>query len=252
MNTLDHTLELLAARDIDDAAVQDAQRKLEAAVANRLTGRAPRATRSRGVGGWLAAAVSAGIAILTFLWLPLMSAPTFAAVQEHFRDFRTMRFVIDQRVAGEQVIQTRVSMTNDGNVLTEIGDDVSVIVNSREKRVLTLMHSAHMAIVSPLVAGVEKDDSLKWLKDIREFQGKAQALPEPRVINGEQARGWRLVVGGLDIVLWATDEGLPLAMTMNGEPRLALDFRFEFNVPLSAAAFSTEVPAGYSLGTQED
>jgi hypothetical protein len=252
MNTLDQTLELFAAREIDAAAVQDAQRKLEAAVANRLSGKAPQRSRGRGVGGWLAAGVSAGVAVLTFLWLPLMSTPTFAAVQEHFRDFRTMRFVIDQRVAGEQVIQTRVSMTNDGNVRTEVGDDVSVVVNSRDKRVITLMRSAHMAIVSPLVASVENEDSLKWLKDIREFQGKAQALPQPRVINGEQTHGWRLVAGGLDIVLWATDDGLPLAMTMTGDAKLELDFRFEFNVPLSPGLFSTEVPAGYNLGTQED
>jgi hypothetical protein len=133
-----------------------------------------------------------------------------------------------------------------------VGDDVVVIVNSAEARVLTLIRPSHAAIVSPLAHPVEEDDALKWLKDIREFQGAAQALPEPRTIQGKKAYGWRLETQGIEIVLWATADGLPLEMTMVPGAQLQLDFQFEFDVPLAPESFSTEVPAGYSLGVQED
>ena len=249
MNTLDHTIDLLAAREIDDAAVQEAQRKLETLIARRqASGRSPlRSSR-----GWLAAATTAAAVMLAALWLPLYPTPAFAAVQRQLRDFTTMRFVIDQRVAGEPVMQTRVSATNAGNVRTEVGDDVTVIVNSSERRVLTLIRSAHMAIASPLVVAAKQDDALKWLEDVRKFQGVAQALPEPRVINGQQAFGWRLKGEGFDMVLWATEQGLPLEMTLSPDAQLQLEFHFEMNVPLAPELFSTKIPAGYSLAPQED
>jgi hypothetical protein len=251
MNTLDHSLNTFAAREIDDAAVREAQRKLEDVIARRMNQQAPRKKNVRKV-GWLAAAASAAVAALALLWLPLNPTPAFAAVQEHFRDFQTMRFVIDQLVDGKQTIQTRVQATRSGNVRTEVGDAVVVIVNSAQARVLTLIRPSHAAIVSPLAHPVEEDDALKWLKDIREFQGIATALPDPRVIQGKQAYGWRLELQGADMVLWATADGLPLEMTMNSAPQLQLVFHFEFDVPLAPGSFSTEVPAGYSLGVRED
>jgi hypothetical protein len=251
MNTLDHTLEQFAAREVDDDAVRAAQRKLEDGIARRMAQKAPRVNNARKT-GWLAAAVSAAVAALALLWLPLNPAPAFAAVQKHLQDFQTMRFRIDQRVDGEPTIQTRVLATRSGNVRTEVGDDIVVIVNSAEARVLTLIRPSHVAIVSPLVHPVEEEDALKWLKDIREFQGAAKALPEPRMIQGRKAYGWQLEIQSMDIVLWATAEGLPLQMTMNPAAQLQLDFQFEFDVPLAPESFSTAVPAAYSLGVRED
>jgi hypothetical protein len=251
MNTLDNMLESFASREIDDESVREAQHKLEAAITRRVSRQAPRIKNVRKT-GWLAAAVSAGVAVLAMLWLPLNPAPAFAAVQKHFSDFETMRFVLDQRVDGEPSIQTRVLATRSGNVRTEVGDDVVVIVNSAEGRVLTLLRPSRAAIVSPLVRPVEEDDALKWLKDIREFQGAAKVLPEPRTIRGQQAFGWQLEVQGIDMVLWATAAGLPLQMTMNPTAQLQLDFQFEFDVPLAPGSFSTAVPAGYTTGVDED
>jgi len=54
------------------------------------------------------------------------------------------------------------------------------------------------------------------------------------------------------MVLWATDEGLPLEMTMSGSAALELNFDFEFDPALPAGMFSTEIPAGYSLARGED
>ena len=146
MNSLDRTLELFALREPEPALVNDAQRKLEALVANRVAQASARRP-VRHARGWLAAATTAAVVAVAMLWLPFGSAPAlaFAKMQEHFRDFRTLRFDIEQRMNGKVVMKSRVSVTRDGNVRTDVGDDISVIVNSTEKRVLTLMHSAHVA-----------------------------------------------------------------------------------------------------------
>lgn len=249
MNSLDRTLELFAISEPDQSMVDAAQRKLDAAIAAKVATRKP----ARRVGGWLAAATSAAVVAVVMLWLPLNPSPAlaFAQVQQHFRDFRTLRFDMEQRMNGEVMMKTRVNVTRDGNVRTDVGDDVSVIVNSSERRVMTLVHSEHVAVVSPLGAPATHDEALDWLKDIRDFQGSAKALPQARVIGGQQARGWELQTADGKLVLWATDEGLPLEMTMVGNTPLQISFRFEFDLPIEPKTFSTEVPAGYSLG-QED
>jgi outer membrane lipoprotein-sorting protein len=253
MNTLDRTLELLASREPDAAMVSEAQRKLDALVASRVaTNTADRpARRTR---GWLAAAASAAAAAVALLWLPLGSTPAlaFAQVQQHFRDFHTLRFDVEQRMNGAVIMKSRINLTRDGNVRTDIGADISVIVNPSERRVVTLLHPSRMAVVSPLGAPASKEDALAWLEDIRNFQGEAKALPQARMIDGRKAYGWELQSAAGNIVLWATEEGLPLEMLIGGNAQLQLDFHFEFDPPFSAQMFSTEVPAGYSLATQED
>ena len=253
MNTLDRTLELLASREPDAAMVAEAQRKLDALVAGRVATN-PTRWPGRGARGWLAAGASAAVAAVALLWLPLGSAPAlaFAQVQQHFRDFRTLRFDVEQRMNGAVIMKSRINLTRDGNVRTDIGADISVIVNSTERRVVTLLHQAHMAVVSPLGAPATKEDALAWLKDIRDFQGQARALPQTRTIDGRKAYGWELQSAGGSIVLWATEDGLPLEMLMGGNAELQLDFHFVFDPPLSAQMFSTKIPAGYSLATQED
>jgi hypothetical protein len=251
MNSLDRTLELFAVSEPDQSMVDAAQRKLDAAIVARAAKVATRKPAPR-VGGWLAAATSAAVVAVAMLWLPLNPTPAlaFAQVQQHLRDFRTLRFDMEQRMNGEVMMKTRVNVTRDGNVRTDVGDDISVIVNSSERRVITLVHAERMAVVSPLGAPV-KEEALDWLKEIRDFQGAATQLPQARVIGGQQAHGWGLQTNGGKVVLWATDEGLPLEMTLGGSTSLQLSFRFEFDLPIDAKTFSTEVPAGYSLA-QED
>jgi hypothetical protein len=205
------------------------------------------------VGGWFAAATSAAVVAVAMLWLPLNPTPAlaFAQVQQHLRDFRTLRFDMEQRMNGEVMMKTRVNVTRDGNVRTDVGDDISVIVNSSERRVITLVHAERMAVVSPLGAPATHEEALDWLKEIRDFQGAAKELPKTRVIGGQQAHGWELQTGDGKVVLWATDEGLPLEMTLVGSTPLQLSFRFEFDLPIEPKTFSTEVPAGYSLAEED-
>jgi len=251
MNSLDRSMELFAAREPEAALVSDAQRKLEALVGARVAGVARRPLRD--ARGWLAAAATA-VVLVTMLWLPFGSTPAlaFAQVQQHLRDFRTLRFDVEQRMNGQRLMKARVSMTRDGNVRTDVGEDLSVVVNSSERRVLTLMHRPRIAMESPLGAPATKDDALRWLDDIREFQGEARILPQIRQIRGQRAHGWELATAGGNLVLWATDEGLPLEMTMDGSAKLQLSFQFEFELPLDAHLFSTAIPAGYSRAEPED
>ncbi|HYJ41965.1 MAG TPA: hypothetical protein VEW08_14325, partial [Steroidobacteraceae bacterium] len=204
--------------------------------------------------GWLAAAATAAVVAVAMLWLPFGTAPAlaFAKVQEHFRDFRTLRFEVEQRMNGRVIMKSRVSVTQDGNVRTDVGDDVTVIVNSTQRQVLTLMHRAHVAVPSPLEKPATKEDALAWLDDIRDFQGEAKALPKARWIRGQRAQGWQLATAAGEIVLWANDEGLPLEMSLGSSTPIQLSFDFEFNPSLDAKYFSTEIPAGYSRGESED
>jgi outer membrane lipoprotein-sorting protein len=254
MNSLDMILEQFAAREPEPALVSGAQDKLEATIARRLAAVPVRRPTAR-ARGWLAAAATAAVVAVAMLWLPFGSVPAlaaFAKIQEHFRDFRTLRFDVEQRMNGQLIMKSRVSVTQDGNVRTDVGDDVTVIVNSTQRQVLTLMHRSHVAVASPLDKPATADDAIRWLDDIREFQGEAKVLPNTRWIRGHRTHGWRLATAAGEIVLWATDEGLPFEMTLDSSTPLKLSFNFEFNPTLDAKFFSTEIPAGYSRAESED
>jgi outer membrane lipoprotein-sorting protein len=250
MNSLDKTLDLFASEEPSAEAVQQAQRKLETVIADASPAR-PRKTR---VGGWLAAAASAVVAVMALVLLPLgpMPALAFSEVQQHFREFRQLRFEVEQRANGQFLMKSRVSVLANGSVRAEVGNDIVVVVNTEEKRVLTLMKPAKMAVVNPLVEAGTKDDALKWLQDVRDFQGVARELPETRFIKGQRAKGWELPLAQGTITLWANAAGLPLEMKLDQGVAIDLSFRFEFEPDLPAETFSTKVPAGYTLGAEED
>jgi hypothetical protein len=252
MNRLDRTLELFGTREPDPNMVDAAQRKLDAAVAAKIAARPARPVRA--ARGWLAAGASALVAAVAVLWLPLGTAPAlaFAQVQQHFRDFQTLRFDLEQRMNGSRIMTARVSVRRDGSVRTEVGEDVVVVVNSWEMRVLTLVKASRMAIVSPLDQAAKKEDALKWLDDIRNFQGVAKALPDSRIIRGQRAQGWTLEIAGGNIELWANDAGLPLEMSLNQGREIEMTFDFQFDLELPEDLFSTRVPDGYRLGGEED
>lgn len=248
MNMLDTALESLSRAELPAAEVQDSQRKLDA-----LLARAPRRPAKRRA-GWLAASASALTTVAAFVWLPLTStqALAFADVQKNFREFDTLRFEFEQRMEGNLLVKGRVSLLANGSVRTEVGDDVVVVVNATEKRVLTLIESGRIAMVTPLDEAPKSDDSLKWLQEVRDFQGAAVAIPERRTIRGQRAQGWRLQAGQSEIVLWANEAGLPLEMQIDQGVKIDMSFRLEMNVAMPAELFSTEVPAGYALQSPDE
>ena len=55
------------------------------------------------------------------------------------------------------------------------------------------------------------------------------------MIGYRKAYGWELETAAGKIVLWATEDGLPLKMTLGGSAAMQLDFDFEFDPANSRA-----------------
>lgn len=250
MNSLDRKIELFAQEEPDAASVQEAQRKLEQALA---TAQPARPNKAR-VAGWVAAAASALVAVFAAIWLPLhpSTALAFSDVQQQLRDFSTLRFEFEQRALGRVLMTGRVSVREDGSVRTEVGEDIVTIVNMPERKILTLVKSARVATVSPIAEAGTKEDAVSWLQEIRDFQGMARELSQTRLIQGQRAHGWELDLAEGKVVLWTNDAGLPLEMQLDQGVDLEVSFRFEFEPPLPAELFSTSLPAGYTLQATED
>lgn len=66
------------------------------------------------------------------------------------------------------------------------------------------------------------------------------------------ARGYELKSEGLQSVVWASADGLPLQMDIDQGTLMTMSFSFRFDRPVDATMFSTAVPAGYALATDED
>lgn len=177
----------------------------------------------------------------------------FAAVQQHLRDFDTLRLVVEQRMAGEPMMRSTMLLDRHGSLRTDVGEEVSVIVDVPGRTVLTLLHGARQALSMPLPAGrgAPRDDALHWLDTIRDFQGEAAPLPQSREIDGVPLHGWRLETQGMTIDLWADDDGVPRAMELGGAQGLTLDYRFAFDVPIDPVLLSSAIPPGYTPATPD-
>ncbi len=227
-----------------DTAVEAAQRRLEA----QLSKTGPVAIVRRPWFGWVAAAAT-GCLVLALVMLPATPGIAFATVQKHLRDFNTLSMTIEQQSQGIEMPGIHVRMNRDGDVRTDLGEATSIVVNSREHRMLTLLHGPHMAMQAPLDVRVNArhDDNLAWLDAIRRFQGQARQLPDKRVIDGRPTTGWALDTEGMHIVLWADSDGLPRAVEINGGKLLSQRMHVAVDEPIDASVFSTRVPAGYHL-----
>lgn len=240
-----------------DHAVEAAQLRLDRAVAARNE-RAPsaRAQPLRRRARWLTFAATA-CAALALILVPLLvserGALAFAEVQRHFENFRTLSMTVENSgVLGEHMPKISVVLDDIGNVRTDVGEEVSVVVNAAQGQVLMLMHDGRMAMRFPIDAVPMEParEALDWIDELREFKGLATPLPETRIIDGHTAYGWSLKIASTELQLWAREDGLPLSMSI-GEGHVdggALDlrFRFDFDQPIDPALLSTEIPAGYS------
>lgn len=238
-----------AAREVPDAAVDHAQARL----AQALHGRVPR--RQRTPRRWAVAAVTAMAALVLAISLPFLvgQGDAFAAVQAHFRDFRTLQMDVVQRHGEQVLITSRTRVNAAGATRTDIGAALSVVVDPARGRVLTLLHGerqATVAAVAPHAAATGKD--IAWLDELRRFTGAATPLPHTRTIAGRAAQGWSLPLASGTVELWADADGLPLEMRTPGGP-LQIDYRFTFDLDLAADVFDTTVPPGYTaVAAQEN
>lgn len=232
---------------LPSGAAQAAQRRL----LDRMQG-AARPTRLARV-GWLAAASTAVIAMVVVA-LPMLfdQGRAFAAVQAHFREFTTLSMHVEQRM-GDRVVQTSRMVVDDRGVLrTDVGDQLSVVVDPVRGRLLMLQHGPRQAVSMPLrQTGSRRDASLDWLAGIRDFKGQARKLEQTRVIDGRTANGWVLDVAGNRMVLWADRQGVPLALETRAAGGLEIRYAFEFDVALEAGYLSSDVPPGYRIAAED-
>ena len=228
---------------VPDDAIDSAQARLTARLQQqRKPARAP-------ARAWWAVTATAVLAIAVIIAGPMLSGggDAFAAVQAHFQRFNTLSMTITQRYGG-QPLQTSHSIVDArGVVRTDVGDQLSVIVDAPRGRLLTLLHAPRQAMIATIPKNKPAtDDALSWLDDVRNFKGQATPLPDTRIIDGRTAHGWTLQAGGTTMELWADAEGLPLAMRQLGDGGLEIDYRFEFDRPIAPGLLSSDVPAGYA------
>ncbi|MBB6185343.1 hypothetical protein [Oleiagrimonas soli] len=231
----------------DTARLDDAQQRLEARIARRR----PRTCLTRGI-AWVGAACTAMLAVALMLGPSLTGhrdAEAFAAVQHQLRDFRTLQVTVVQRANGQDLPTIHTWADRAGDVRTDIGDATSVIVNVQQRILLTLLHGPRKAMRVPLPDDVEHtgEKSLGWLKQVRDFQGKARPLPGTRTIDGYITHGWALDTGGMHIELWADAEQMPRAVDIAGSTNLHQRLKLVVNQPIDPSRFSVALPAGYTL-----
>lgn len=229
-----------AAQEVPTAAVDAAQVRLASALQAR-----PRRERPV-MRGWLTAGLAAMAIVVLAIGLPLLSGQgdAFAAVQAHFREFRTLQMDVVQRHGGEVMQTSRTRVNDAGATRTDIGESLSIVVDPQRGRVLTLLHAERQAVVAAITPQAAAGSDLAWLDKLRRFDGKAAALPEARMIAGQSARGWRVDLGGDVIEIWADSDGLPLEMRMGGG--LQIEYRFVFDADLAPGLFDVAVPVGYA------
>jgi hypothetical protein len=249
--------ELPAALAAAVARIPEAPESAVAAAQQRLSERLAQAApvSARRTPRWLVAAATAAAALVLVVALPLLSggSDAFAAAQQHLRSFQRLAMDVTQRYNGEVLQTSRTVVNAQGLLRTDVGTQLSVIVDPPRGRVLTLLHDSRDALLVPIEPSNAAADPLQWLQDIRDFQGQAVRLPQARQINGVAAQGWRLDVQGTQLDLWTDPQGLPLSLQMLDGAGLQIDYRFEFEPELPEGLLSSEIPAGYTvLGPDED
>ena len=228
---------------VPDEAINRAQARLTARMQQaRRPARAP-------VRAWWAVTATAVFAIAVMAVAPMLTGGgnAFAAMQAHFRDFDTLSMTITQRF-GDRATQTSHTLVDArGIVRTDVGDQLSVIVDAPRGRILTLLHAPRQAMIATIPKHKPAvDDALSWLDELRNFKGNTTPLPDTRIIDGRTAHGWSLQVSGTTMELWADADGLPLAMRQLGGGGLEIDYRFEFDRPIAPGLLSSDPPVGYA------
>jgi hypothetical protein len=228
---------------VPDEAINRAQARLTARMQQT---RRPARVPAR---AWWAVTATAVLAIAVIIAGPMLSGggDAFAAVQARFQHFTTLSMTITQRYGGKPLQTSHTIVDARGIVRTDVGDQLSVIVDAPRGRILTLLHEPRQAMIATIPKNrPADDDALSWLDDLRNFKGQATPLPDTRIIDGRTARGWTLQAGGTTMELWADAEGMPLAMRQLGGGGLEIDYRFEFDRPIAPEYLSSDPPAEYA------
>jgi hypothetical protein len=249
-NQFDHELSgPLAAlvRSVDEApstATSTAQERLIALMQSKAK---PARSNSR---RWLAFAATAAIALVITVIGPMLSGGgvAFAAVQNHFSHFDNLVMNITQSFKGQPIQSSEIIVNAQGITRTNVGKQLSIIVDPKQGRMLTLLHDSREAMLTSIPKSQPQAQSeLKWLQELRNFKGEATPLPNKRIINGHSAQGWVLNLQGLKMEIWADADGLPLQMRQEGSTELLIDYSFEFDREDMDKQLNSVPPSDYKL-----
>ena len=154
---------------------------------------------------------------------------------------------------GGRVVQVSRMVVDDRGVLrTDVGDQLSVVVDPVRGRLLMLQHGPRQAVSMPLQQADRRPGaSLDWLAGIRDFKGRARKLERTREIDGHVANGWVLDVAGNRLVLWADRQGVPLALETGAAGGMEIHYAFEFDAALEPGFLSSDIPPGYRIAAED-
>jgi hypothetical protein len=249
-NQFDHELsgplaELV--RSVDEApltATSTAQERLIARI--QSTAKPVRSNSRR----WLVFATTAALALVITLIGPMLSGGgvAFAAVQNHFSHFDNLVMTITQSFKGQAIQSSETIVNAQGITRTNVGKHLSIIVDPKQGRVLTLLHDSREAMLTSIPKSQPQAQSeLNWLQELRNFKGEATLLPNKRIIGGHSAQGWALNLQGLKMEIWADANGLPLEMRQEGSAELHIDYRFKFDQADVDKLLNSVPPSDYQL-----
>jgi hypothetical protein len=244
---IDQKLELWTTFEPREALVTSAQQSLQGALADgesRL-----RRRRVRRVGGWVAAAATVLAAVS--LPLALTSTSAFAKAQKHLDNFQTLGFDLEFLSGDVLLMRGHVIMTPDGNYRHTWGDILS-IRNKAVGRKVTLFSVPRMYLEKDVGEKNQVDHWIELIADLRQFDGKAIKLPEPRTIRGLQATGWTLAVRNKPATLWADEDGFPLELDVQETAAGHVHYQFQYNAPITGETFDTSIPEGYRSAAPEE
>lgn len=250
----DHELSAPLAEQVREAdtvpadAVERAQQRLSQRLSERPRNEVrPRRMRAR---RWIAASALAALLVVVVMSVPMLSGggDAFAAVQDRLRHFVHLEMNVTQRVQGRVIQTSRTLIDAHGVLRTDVGDQLSIVVDPQRGRLLSLLHESRQASVTVLTTGqASPQNTLRWLDDLRNFKGDATRLPGTRMIDGRRAQGWSLRVRGMDMEIWADADGLPLTMRQKNGAGLEIDYRFTVDGPVAPGRLSSDPPPGYAL-----
>lgn len=205
----------------------------------------PRPTRRPRWLRWAGAGLAAALIIAIGPQLmPGHSGTAFAAVQAWFKNYRIVHVTTVTTQGEREISHMDVWATADGAMRLETGPVVNIL--NPDKGVMYTLLPGKQVMTVPVDTGEERPvrGSMQWIEKIRDFQGKADKLPNTRTIDGEAATGYRLTLGQTTVDLWAaTTSHKPLLMEIDLGGNATMRSRYEFDTTPPDNAFS--VPSDY-------
>lgn len=230
-----------AAREVDEAA-------LGAAVADFRSHLPVVKPARKTIPAWLRFSGAVALLVLAVSIVPTFlpdqpGGQAFARVQAWFEDYQTLRVDISMRQGAQQVSEVKVWSLANGATRVEV-PPIAHIVDPQRNVMHTVLPGGQVMSreIAPGFDAVAGDSHLQWLDELRDFQGVADVLDQPRLINGIDALGWQLKLEGQSHALWVDPaDNRPLLMEAELPGGLSMEVQFRFNEVLPGSLF--EVPA---------